>query len=63
MVDAIWPYELAESLHMSVAEVIHGRGTPMSAFEMCIGWPEYHAWKDREMERLEEKQELKRSRG
>lgn len=48
---------------MSVAEVIHGRGTPMSAFEMCIGWPEYHAWKDREMERLEEKQELKRSRG
>ena len=39
--DPIGLYELAEHLHMSVAELCHGRGALMSAHELTVGWPLY----------------------
>lgn len=55
--DPLWEFELAESLHMSVSEIRHGRGTPMSAWEMCVGWPEYFASKGRAQDREEQRHE------
>lgn len=49
-------YELAEHLHMTVAELCHGRGTPMSAHELAVGWPAYFAYRHRVNEREQEKQ-------
>jgi hypothetical protein len=58
----LYEFELAESLHMTVSEIRHGRGTPMSAWELCIGWPEYHAYKAREQKKQQEKMEGSRRR-
>jgi hypothetical protein len=47
---------------MTVGEIRHGRGTPMSAWELCIGWPEYHAYKAREQKKQQDKLEGSRRR-
>lgn len=56
-------YALAEHLHMTVAELCYGRGTPMSAHELAVGWPAYFAYQAREAERAEEEQSNKSRRG
>jgi hypothetical protein len=43
----LFEYQLAETLHMSVAEIRHGRGVPMSAHELTVCWPLYFEWKSR----------------
>jgi hypothetical protein len=48
-------FELAEQLHMSVAELCHGRGTPMPLSELAVGWPAYYAHKQRVVEREQQK--------
>lgn len=53
VVDPIYMYELAEHLHMTVAELCHGRGTPMSSHELSVGWPAYFAYKQRVADRNE----------
>jgi len=54
-IDPLFLYELAEALHMTVAELCHGRGAVMSAHELTVGWPAYFSTKqamaDREAER------------
>lgn len=52
--------ELALELGMTVGEVCHGRGTPMSAHELTVVWPEFFAWRRRVVEREAEKQKGKR---
>lgn len=32
-------HELALKLGMTVSELIHGRGTPPSAYELTVAWP------------------------
>ena len=51
VVDPIYLCETAERLHMSIAEITHGRGTPMSAHELCVTWPLYDDYKRREADR------------
>lgn len=41
MVDPIYECELALELRMSLSELRHGRGTPMTAYELLIEWPRY----------------------
>jgi hypothetical protein len=53
-VDPIFIHELAEELKMTVAELCHGRGTPMSAAELTRDWPLYYAWKRREAARQQQ---------
>jgi hypothetical protein len=51
-VDPIFMAELALELKMSVGEMAHGRGTPMSAHELCVFWPAYfrHVETQRELD-------------
>ena len=53
----LFEHELAEALHMSVTELIHGRGTPMTAHELCVRQPLYQRYKQRQMEIEEAKLE------
>ena len=46
-VDPLFEHELALELHMSVAELRHGRGTPMSVQELTVGWPMFFAYRNR----------------
>jgi hypothetical protein len=55
VVDPLFLYELAEKLHMTVAELCHGRGTPTSLHEISVGWPAYYRTKQLEREHLEAK--------
>jgi hypothetical protein len=55
VVDPLFMFELAEQLHMSVAELCHGRGTPMPLSELAVGWPAYYAHKQRVVEREQQK--------
>lgn len=41
-VSPLHTHRMALNLHMSVAELLHGRGAPMSARELCIDWPAYY---------------------
>jgi hypothetical protein len=43
-------YELALELKMTVGELCHGRGTPMSLHELCVGWPAFFAYRRRAAE-------------
>ena len=36
-------HELALELGMTVSELIHGRGSRMSAHELCVAWPAFFA--------------------
>lgn len=66
MLDPLSLCELALELGMSVSELEHGRGTPMSLHELTVVWPAYWAYKSREQERQAAEQEkqakLQRSR-
>jgi hypothetical protein len=33
--------ELALALNLTIGELHHGRGTPMSLHELCVVWPAY----------------------
>ena len=44
-VDPIFLCELALELGMTVGEITHGRGGPMSAHELGVIWPLYFAHK------------------
>ena len=46
-VDPLFEHELALELGMSVSEIRHGRGTPMSAQELTVGWPLFFAARHR----------------
>lgn len=59
-VDPIFLYELAEHLHMTVAELTHGRGTPMPAHELSVGWPAFFRVKKRERKRAEQNRQNER---
>lgn len=43
--------EMALEMGMSIAELVHGRGTPMGAHELCVIWPCYFEVKNREAKR------------
>lgn len=60
--DPLYVYELAEKLHMTVGELMHGRGTPMSLHELCVGWPAYYRRKSLILEREQEKANAAASR-
>jgi hypothetical protein len=47
LMDPIAQHELAESLHMTVAELLYGRGAPTPIREIAIEWPTYRATKQR----------------
>lgn len=49
--DPIFLCELAEHLHMPVGEL----GQRMSNYELCVIWPAYFSYKDREHKRQAEK--------
>lgn len=57
----MWTYELAESLHMTVQEMLTGK-PGMSAHEFCVGWPTYFRFKQRARSRAEEKAKMQRGR-
>jgi len=58
MLDPISTCELALALGMSIAEMCHGAGTPMSAHEMTVIWPAFFAWRERARAREERRASL-----
>jgi hypothetical protein len=60
MSDPISMCELALALGLTVGEITHGRGTPMSAHELTVIWPTFFAWRARAAERDAEKQRGRR---
>ena len=56
----IFSCELALELHMTVGELMHGRGTPMSAHELTVVWPAFFRYREREAKRQEEKEKARR---
>jgi hypothetical protein len=57
----MFTYELAESLHMTVQEMLTGE-PGMSAHEFCVGWPTYHLFKNRARKRAEDKERQRMQR-
>lgn len=53
MADPLFLFELAESQQKSVRELTTGE-PGMSAHELCVLWPAYHAHKRRQRERKAE---------
>ena len=56
MVDPLFQSELALELGLTISEMEHGRGTPMSIYELTVWWPAYFAYKARQDQRDLEKQ-------
>lgn len=54
-VDPLFQHELALELKMTVGELMHGRGTPMSAHELAVCWPAFYAVKAREEKREQDR--------
>ncbi len=65
MLDPISLCELGLELGLTVTELMHGRGTPMTIHELTVLWPEFWAYKGRESERQADEQEdqARRQRG
>ena len=61
--DPISLCELAQSLRMSVTELLHGRGTPTSLEEMVVWWPAYWGYQNREQQRQIKEAEKEQSGG
>jgi hypothetical protein len=61
-VDPISLHELALELKMTIGEIKHGRGTPMSAHELTVLWPAFFDYKHREAERQAEYERHQRGR-
>ena len=57
----MFTYELAETLHMTVQEMLTGE-PGMSAHEFTVGWPTYMRFKGRAQQRAEEKAKQQRRR-
>lgn len=51
IVDPIFLCEMALELHMSVGELCHGRGQPMSLHELAVVWPAFYDYRRRVAER------------
>ena len=47
VLDPLTECELALEMNMTLAELYHGRGTPMSAHELSVVWPCYFEAKRR----------------
>jgi hypothetical protein len=56
VMDPLTLHELALELNMTVAELTYGRGTPMSAHELCVSWPLFWEYQRREAQRREEQE-------
>jgi hypothetical protein len=61
-VDPITECELALRMGMSLAELRHGRGTPMPLSELTVEWPLYEAYLNRQgaRDRADEARRAKR---
>jgi len=59
-VDPMFLHELALELGMTVGELTHGRGTPMSAHELAVEWPAFFRARRRETDRAAEKNRRRR---
>jgi hypothetical protein len=55
--DPISLCELAMALGMTISELEHGRGAPMSLQEATVIWPQFWAYQAREQERQVRKAE------
>ena len=55
-VDPLFEHDLALELHMTVAELRHGRGAPTPLAELVRDWPLYFEAKRRLAEREEQRQ-------
>jgi hypothetical protein len=51
--------ELGLELGMSLSELRHGRGTPMSAHELSVEWPAFFAYRHRQAAAEAERQKNK----
>ncbi len=61
MLDPLTLCELALQLGLTVSEIEHGRGTPMTIHELTVMWPAYWAYKARDQEReIREQQDEER---
>jgi hypothetical protein len=61
LTDPISQCELALEIGMTVGEINHGRGTPMSAHELTVVWPLFYAYQARE--RARQQAEADKQRG
>lgn len=57
VVDPLFVGELCQELGLTVAEINHGRGALMSAWEISIFWPLFFGVKSRERERAQKAEE------
>ncbi len=57
MLDPLFLCELALELGLSVTELMHGRGTPMTIHELTVTWPAFWAYRARDTERQLAEQE------
>jgi len=56
-VDPMFTHELALELHMTVAELHNGRGTPTPVHELGVAWPAFFRVRERERRREERKRQ------
>lgn len=61
-VDPMFLCDLARDLHMTVAEITHGRGAPMSAHELGVMWPTYFRFHQLERNAIAKERESSRGR-
>lgn len=57
VVDPLFLHELALELKMSVTEL----GERMTAHELTVAWPEFFAYRQREAERQQQREEAQQS--
>jgi hypothetical protein len=57
VVDPMFLGDLARELKMSVGEITHGRGTPISAHELGVFWPTYFRFHNDERRQIEREQD------
>lgn len=53
VVDPLFLHELAAERNMTVTELLHGRGTPISIHELTVELPAFFRYRQREYERQE----------
>ena len=62
MMDPLFLHEVALERGMTVSELLHGRGTPVSIHELCVEIPLFISYRNRQAKKQAEEQE-KASRG
>jgi hypothetical protein len=60
VVDPIFVCEMALELNMTIGELCHGRGTPMSLHELAVVWPAFFDYRRRQNELEDEKRQGRR---